>query len=133
MVGSIMSSHRAGDVLSEGQMALYLGHYKQRLEELNAEERQEVSDTVLAYIRNDGEQGSFLHLENIVYCLFLAVSKLKLGKEVYEWLAGKIQRGGRNATVHFLGTLFPHEDKLSCLKVDLWIAIGQHGRTLPVE
>lgn len=115
-------------------MAIYLSFYKKYIGERSVEEIARIKTMLLAYLESDSDaQNSFLHLQNIIYILYLLTGDIPAYPEVVEWLSRKYSSPYQNATAIYLGALFSHEDKLSCLKVDFWASIvaylRQHSST----
>jgi len=57
-------------------MALFLAHNKNKIDQLSEQQRYEVKEQIMGYLLQDDNKNSFIHLENILYCLFLSVNSL---------------------------------------------------------
>jgi len=57
-------------------MALFLAHNKNKIDQLSEQQRYEVKEQIMGYLLRDDNKNSFIHLENILYCLFLSVNSL---------------------------------------------------------
>ena len=62
----------------------------------------------------------------MTYCLYLGFNRLAMKREITEWLSSMYQSEMLDDTAVFMSTLYSHEDKLTCLKVDFWMAVLEH-------
>jgi len=48
---------------------------------------------------------------------------------IYQWLSFKRKDKQANIAFIYISNIYSHEDKASCLKVDIWMAILRHSLT----
>jgi hypothetical protein len=50
---------------------------------------------------------------------------------ICQWLSFKLKDNNPNVSLIYISNIYSHEDKPSCLKIDLWMAILRHSLTNP--